>query len=119
MKNIILISLFILSFTAVGQETQTDTIVFTDIHLEEIGNPSAYIEYQNSRGEKLSDLRFNNYHVLVDNKVLFEYEDDIIIYFNKEYAKEIMGKKILLTFYEKEIPYFGVVPFVISLNFID
>lgn len=115
MKSLITVILFIISFVSSGQEVMKQTIVFVDIHMDRIDGNSAFMVYKDSSGVTHSDLRFED-DIYVDGVILFDYDDGIIVYFNEEYADELIGKNIVMTYYEKEIKYFGVVPFVISLG---
>jgi hypothetical protein len=120
MKRFILIlSVLVFYLTSFGQN-KTQIITITDIHVEEIEGNSAFIAYIDSAGVEHYDMRFENNEVFVNGVIVFGYEDDILIYFNEEYAQKLLEQKpkILMTYYEQDIKYFGIVPFVVELRFI-
>jgi len=120
MKRFILIlSVLALSLSSFGQN-KTQIITFADIHLEEFDGNSAFISYMDSAGIEHFNMRFENYEVFVNGVILFGYDEDILIYFNEEYAQELVDKKpkIMMTYYEKDIKYFGTVLYVVELRFL-
>ena len=120
MKRFILVlSAFLLSLSSFGQN-KTQIITLADIHVEEIEGNSAFISYMDSNGVEHFDMRFEDNEVFVDGVIVFGYDDDVLIYFNEEYAQELLEQKpkILMTYYEEEIKYFGTVLYVVELRFL-
>jgi len=121
MKTIILtLSVLALSLTTLGQN-KTKIITLTEIYVENFETGSAFISYKDSQGVERSDMRFENFDVFIDGVIMFGYDGFHLVYFNKEYAEKILKQKprVLMTYYEKEIKYFGTVPFVVSLAIIQ
>jgi hypothetical protein len=117
MKFLTIILLFISSL-AFSQE-KTQTVTFIDVHFEAIGDSrSFYIGYIDEEGkEHYSDMVFGyGVDIVVGGVVLFDYDDDIIIYFNESYAEELIGKKIKMTYHEKENYFHEIVPVVTNLS---
>jgi len=116
----ILIILLFISSVAFSQE-KTQTVTFTDVHFETIGDSrSFYIGYIDGQGkEHYSDMRFGyGIDIVVGGVVLFDYDDDIIIYFNDSYAEELIGKKVKMTYHEEENYFHEIVPVVSNLSLI-
>jgi hypothetical protein len=53
--------------------------------------------------------------IKVDGIMLFDYDDDILMFFNEIYAEQLIGKKIKMTYREKENYFHEIVPVVTNL----
>lgn len=113
------IILLLLSSLAYGQDFKTQTVTFIEVAIEDIGDSrSFYIGYIDSSGkEHNSDMIFGyGVDIYVDDTILFDYDDDILINFNQEFAKKLIGKKIEVLYYEKENYFHEIVPVVSKLS---
>jgi hypothetical protein len=118
MKFLTIILLFVSSL-AFGQTTKTQTVVFTSIGVDSAGGGSFYMEYKDSEGKQhYSDMRFED-DIYVDHELMFDYSEHTLVYFNEEYAKECIGKEMVVVYYDQEIKYFGVVPHVTQIYLKD
>jgi hypothetical protein len=118
MKLLTIILLFISSL-AYGQDIKTQVITLTEVALEDIGDSrSFYIGYIDASGkEHYSDMVFGQgVDIRIDGIILFDYDDDILMSFNAEYAEKLVGKKIKMTYYEKENYFHEIVPVVTNLS---
>ncbi len=98
MKKIFPIILF-LSFNSFSQELKTMTITFNEITLEEVDGNRVYIEYKDSLGEVKFDLTFSG-DIIIGQKMLYDYDEENfnMISFDEKFAKELIGKKAIVTY---------------------
>jgi len=118
MKKMLLI-LGIFPYLLTAQTIQKDTIVFTEIVLEEVDGHSAYLAYKDSDGEEKFDLVFESEDIFVDGKLLFDFDMGLCEKFDEEFANELTGKAVLLEYYMKESKYFGMQKYVKTLTILN
>jgi hypothetical protein len=117
--RLLTIILLFMSSLAYSQELKTQVVTFTEVALEDIGDSrSFYIGYTDSSGkEHYSDMIFGyGVDIKVDGIMLFDYDDDILMLFNEIYAEQLIGKKIKMTYREKENYFHEIVPVVTNLS---
>jgi len=106
--KILLLLFTLLPILASAQTIVNDTIFFTEIVLEEVDGHSAYLAYKDSDNEEKYDLVFESEDIFVDGKILFDFDIGLCENFDEAFAKEIIGKAVLLEYYMKESEYFGM-----------
>lgn len=115
MKSLTII-LILISSMAYGQQVKSQTVIFTDITVDQAGGGSFYMEYTDASGvTHYSDMRFEE-DIYINSKLVYDYEDGLLVYFNEKHAKECIGKEMIVRYYDEEIKYFGVVPHVIQIE---
>lgn len=111
MKAVLILFFLFISLTAIAQEIKTKEIIFTELSIDEVEGGYPFLSYKDDSGKEFSDLEFSG-DIFVGDKILFYLDEyGTVAKLDKSYASQIIGKKIIMSYYlikitPKSIPAF-------------